>query len=121
MPFSLASTSLANSSLKKNKVVRSTRIIERRSKQRKSSKSKIIDEESYLERKSDVQRRLRLEKKLKEGYDPNDPLRLFLSGPESRQLLTREEESLLITQLQVLLGIPYFFKCMLCSMNDLFP
>ncbi|KAL5135343.1 RNA polymerase sigma factor sigF, chloroplastic [Glycine soja] len=100
LPFGLASTSLANSSLKKNKVVRSTRIIERRSKQRKSSKSKIIDEESYLERKSDVQRRLRLEKKLKEGYDQNDPLRLFLSGPESRQLLTREEESLLITQLQ---------------------
>ncbi|KAG5083836.1 hypothetical protein AAZX31_19G168700 [Glycine max] len=100
LPSGLASTSLTDSSLKKNKVVRSTRIIERLSKQRKSSKSKFLDEESYLERKSDVQRRLRLEKKLKEGYDPNDPLRLFLSGPESRQLLTREEESQLITQLQ---------------------
>ncbi|CAJ1892915.1 unnamed protein product [Sphenostylis stenocarpa] len=100
LSFGLASTSLADSSLKKNKIVRSTRIIERQSKQRKSSKSKVLDEESHLERKSDVQRRLRLEKKLNEGYDQNDPLRLFLSGPESRQLLTREEESQLITQLQ---------------------
>ncbi|TKY62134.1 RNA polymerase sigma factor sigF [Spatholobus suberectus] len=96
--FGLVSTSLAGSSLKENKIVRSTRIIERRSKQRKVSK--VLDEESYLARKSDVQRRLHLEKKLKEGFDQNDPLRLFLSGPESRQLLTREEESQLITQLQ---------------------
>ncbi|RDX64170.1 RNA polymerase sigma factor sigF, chloroplastic, partial [Mucuna pruriens] len=100
LPLGLASTSLADSSLKENKIVRSTRIIERRTKQRKVSKSKVLDDESYLERKSDVQRRLHLEKKLKEGFDQNDPLRLFLSGPESRQLLTREEESQLITQIQ---------------------
>lgn len=100
LPFGLASTSLADTSLKENKIVRSTRIIERRSKQRKVSKSKDFDEESYLARKSDVQRRLHLEKKSKEAFDQNDPLRLFLSGPESRQLLTREEESQLITQLQ---------------------
>ncbi|XP_068473335.1 RNA polymerase sigma factor sigF, chloroplastic-like isoform X3 [Phaseolus vulgaris] len=100
MPFSLASTSLGVDSLKRNKIVRSTRIIERRSKQRKTSKSKLLDEESFLERKSYVQRKLRLEKKLNEGFDQNDPLRMFLSDPESRQLLTREEESQLITQLQ---------------------
>ncbi|KAK7378654.1 hypothetical protein VNO80_04100 [Phaseolus coccineus] len=100
LSFGLASTSLGVSSLKRNKIVRSTRITERRSKQRKASKSKLLDEESYLERKSYVQRRLRLEKKLNEGFDQNDPLRMFLSDPESRQLLTREEESQLITQLQ---------------------
>ncbi|KAK7396579.1 hypothetical protein VNO78_17684 [Psophocarpus tetragonolobus] len=98
--LSLASTSLDDTSHKKNKIVRSTRTMERRSKQRKVSKSKFLDEESYLERKSDVQRRLDLEKKLKEGFDQNDPLRLFLSGPETRQLLTREEEYQLITQIQ---------------------
>ncbi|KAL2345072.1 hypothetical protein Fmac_006357 [Flemingia macrophylla] len=100
LSFGLASTSLADSSLKENKIVRSTRSIQRRSKQRKVSKSKDFDEESYLSRKSDVQRRLHLEKKLKEGFDQTDPLRLFLSVPESRQLLTREEEFQLIAQLQ---------------------
>jgi len=109
MPFSLASTSLGVDSLKRNKIVRSTRIIERRSKQRKTSKSKLLDEESFLQRKSYVQRKLRLEKKLNEGFDQNDPLRMFLSDPESRQLLTREEESQLITQLQVSLETPYLF------------
>jgi len=107
MSFSLASTSLVDSSPKRNKIVRSTRIIERRSKQRKASKSILLDEESYLDRKSYVQRKLRLEKKLNEGFDQNDPLRMFLSGPESRQLLTREEESELITQLQVSLETLY--------------
>ncbi|XP_022634955.1 RNA polymerase sigma factor sigF, chloroplastic isoform X4 [Vigna radiata var. radiata] len=100
LSFGLASTSLVDSSLKRNKIVRSTRITERRSKQRKASKSNLLDEESYLDRKSFVQRKLRLEKKLNEGFDQNDPLRMFLSGSESRQLLTREEESQLITQLQ---------------------
>lgn len=103
MPFSLASTSLADSSLGKNKIVRSTR----RSKQRKVSKSKVVDEDSYLTRKSNVQGRLCVEKKLKEGFDENDPLRLFLRGPESKQLLTLVEETQLIAQLQVLLRIPY--------------
>ncbi|KAK7285025.1 hypothetical protein RJT34_19782 [Clitoria ternatea] len=103
LPFCLTSTSLADSSLEKNKIVRSTRIIERRSKQRR--KSKVLDEESYLARKSDVQGKLHLEKKLKERIDQYDPLCLFLSGLEAKQLLTLEEESQLITQLQDLLRL----------------
>jgi len=55
----------------------------------------------YLTKKSDVQRRLRLEKKLKEGLDGNDALRLFLWSPETKQLLSIEEESQLIAQIQV--------------------
>ncbi|XP_061345773.1 RNA polymerase sigma factor sigF, chloroplastic-like isoform X2 [Gastrolobium bilobum] len=105
LPFSPASTSLVDSSAGKNKFVRSTRLIERRSKQRKVSKSKVIDEESYLARKSDVQGRLHIEKKIKERFDQNDPLRLFLWGPETKQLLTLEEESQLIAQLQDLLRL----------------
>ncbi|KAE9590916.1 putative RNA polymerase sigma-70 like domain, RNA polymerase sigma factor, SigB/C/D/F, plastid [Lupinus albus] len=100
LPFSMASTSLANCSLGKNKVVRSTRLLERKSKQRKVPKSKVLDKESYLARKSDAQGRLRVEKTTKEGFGQNDPLRLFLWGPETKQLLTVEEESQLISQLQ---------------------
>ncbi|KAK7245110.1 hypothetical protein RIF29_39944 [Crotalaria pallida] len=100
LPFGAASSSLVDSSLGKNKVVRSTRLLERRSKQRKVPKSKFLDDESYLARKSDTQERLNLEKTAKEGLDHNDPLRLFLWGPETKQLLTLEEESQLIAHLQ---------------------
>lgn len=91
---------LADSSLGKNKIVRSIRLKERRSKQRKVSNSKVLDDEMYLTKKSNVQRRLRLEKKLKEGLDGNDALRLFLWSPETKQLLSVEEESQLIAQIQ---------------------
>lgn len=36
-----------------------------------------------------------------EGYDPNDPLRLFLWGPEAKQLLTVKQENELIGEIQV--------------------
>lgn len=91
---------LADSSLGKNKIVRSIRLKERRSKQRKVSNSKVLDDEMYLTKKSNVQRRLRLEKKLKEGLDGNHALRLFLWSPETKQLLSIEEESQLIAQIQ---------------------
>ncbi|KAL4306357.1 hypothetical protein AHAS_Ahas16G0170200 [Arachis hypogaea] len=100
LPLGLASTSLADTSIGKNKIVRSRRLLERRLKQRKVSKSKFLDEESYLARKSDLQGRLQVEKKIKEGFDQNDPLRLFLWGPETKKLLTSEEESQLFVQLQ---------------------
>lgn len=51
--------------------------------------------ETYSSRKASMK------KKLSEGFDPNDPLRLFLWGPETRQLLTAEEESALVAQIQV--------------------
>lgn len=115
MQFILASASLADSSLGKNKVVRSTRLKERRSKQRKVSNSKVLDEERYFTKKSDVQRRLRVEEKLKEGFVGNDALRIFFRSPETKKLLNPEEESQLIAQIQVFLKIPYFIEmfCML--------
>ncbi len=51
--------------------------------------------EAYISRNVDVKR------KINEGFDPNDPLRLFLWGPETKQLLTFKEESELIAQVQV--------------------
>ncbi|CAK8543875.1 unnamed protein product [Lathyrus sativus] len=92
--------SLADYSIGKNKIVRSTRLKERRSKQRKVSNSKVFDEEMYLTKKLDVQRRLRAAKKLKEGLDGNNVLRFFLWSPETKQLLNLEEESQLIAQIQ---------------------
>ncbi|KAL5187517.1 RNA polymerase sigma factor sigF, chloroplastic [Glycine soja] len=102
---SLASTSLADPSIGRNKTVRSTRLLERRSKQRKVPKSKVIDDETYLARKDDAQEKLRAEKKKNEEHDQDDPLRLFLWGPETKQLLTLEQESQLISQIQDLLRL----------------
>lgn len=101
----MASTSLDGISHGKNKTVRSTRLLERQSKKRKKSKAKGLDEESYLSKKAEVKGRLNIERKINEGFDQNDPLRLFLLGPETKQLLTLEEESQLILELQVSLLI----------------
>ncbi|CAI8614627.1 unnamed protein product [Vicia faba] len=90
---------LADSSIGKNKIVKSTRLKERQSIQRKVSNSKILDEERFLTKKSDAQRRLQVEKKLK-GLGGNDALRLFLWSPETKQRLNLEEESQLIAQIQ---------------------
>ncbi|KAK7279328.1 hypothetical protein RJT34_24376 [Clitoria ternatea] len=105
LPFRVASSSLADPSLGKNKTVRSTRLLERQSKQRKVPKSKVKDDETYLARKDAVQERLRVEKKINEDFDQNDPLRSFLWGPETKQLLTLEQESQLIAQIQDLLRL----------------
>ncbi|KAL2978619.1 hypothetical protein AAZX31_13G127000 [Glycine max] len=88
-----------------NKTVRSTRLLERRSKQRKVPKSKVIDDETYLARKDDAHEKLRVEKKKNEELDQNDPLCFFLRGPETKQLLTLEQESQLISQIQDLLRL----------------
>lgn len=64
-------------------------------------KSKVIDDETYLARKDDAQEKLRAEKKKNEELDQNDPLCFFLRGPETKQLLTLEQESQLISQIQV--------------------
>lgn len=77
--------------------MRSTRLLERRSRKRRVTKPKVMVEEARHPGKADVRR------KLNEEYDPNDPLRLFLWGPETKQLLTLKEESELIVQIQVCL------------------
>ncbi|KAB2087257.1 hypothetical protein ES319_A04G090600v1 [Gossypium barbadense] len=73
--------------------VRSTKRLERQSKQRRVQ-PKVVICETYSSQRKDVRR------KSSEGSDPNDPLRLFLWGPETKQLLTAEEESDLIIQVQ---------------------
>ncbi|OMO72440.1 RNA polymerase sigma-70 [Corchorus capsularis] len=78
-------------------IVRSTRRLERRSKRRRQPK--VMDPESYSSRRTDVRR------KSSEGFDPSDPLRLFLWGPETKQLLTAKEESELISQVQDLIRL----------------
>ncbi|XVE61685.1 hypothetical protein DITRI_Ditri06bG0060000 [Diplodiscus trichospermus] len=76
--------------------VRSTRRLERQSKRRRVQ-PKVTIHETYSSRRTDVRR------KLSPSFDPNDPLRLFLQGPETKQLLTAKEESKLISQVQDLL------------------
>ncbi|XVE61684.1 hypothetical protein DITRI_Ditri06bG0060000 [Diplodiscus trichospermus] len=76
--------------------VRSTRRLERQSKRRRVQ-PKVTIHETYSSRRTDVRR------KLSPSFDPNDPLRLFLQGPETKQLLTAKEESKLISQVQDLM------------------
>ncbi|XP_019459368.1 PREDICTED: RNA polymerase sigma factor sigF, chloroplastic isoform X2 [Lupinus angustifolius] len=85
------------------KTVRSTRLLERRYKQRKTSKSKVKDEESCIARKKDVL--VQEEKKTHEGFEQDDPLRLFLWGPETKKLLTFEEETQLVAHIQDLMRL----------------
>lgn len=89
------STSLASILGKEDKTVRSTRLLERRSKRRKVPKSNALLYENPRSRPADVRGRLG------EGLYSDNPLRLFLAGPETRQLLTFQEESELIVQVQV--------------------
>ncbi|XP_062003334.1 RNA polymerase sigma factor sigF, chloroplastic isoform X1 [Rosa rugosa] len=77
--------------------VRSTRLLERRRKRLKKRSllnTKVPNHETSSFRSSDVRR------KSSEGINPNDPLRLFLWGPETRQLLTLKEETELIARVQ---------------------
>ncbi|KAA8516564.1 hypothetical protein F0562_016930 [Nyssa sinensis] len=93
------SSSFANFTLEEEKIVRSTRLLERRSKRRKVPKPEVMVHET-----SNFGR-VALERRTNETFDPNDPLRLFLGGPETRQLLTVKEESELIFQIQDLMRL----------------
>ncbi|XP_061368764.1 RNA polymerase sigma factor sigF, chloroplastic-like isoform X2 [Gastrolobium bilobum] len=101
LPFSLASTSFADPSVGSNKFVRSTRLLDRRSKQRKVPKSKVKDEETCLTRKDDAKEKKKINKEL----DQNDPQHLFSWSPETKQLLTLEQESQLVAHSQELLRL----------------
>ena len=46
-----------------------------------------------------------LQRKTSKDFDPNDPLRMFLRGTETRQLLTVKEETELIAHIQVYLWL----------------
>lgn len=78
-----------------HRLVRSTRLLERQSKRRRVPKPKVEFHETNHQRNPGTH------KKFDDGFDPNDPLRLFLRGPETTQLLTAIEESELIMKIQV--------------------
>ncbi|KAL8516638.1 hypothetical protein ACS0TY_015050 [Phlomoides rotata] len=81
------------------RTVRSTRRLERQTKRRKEPKPMIEVQEINHDRKREAHR------KFDGGYDPNDPLRLFLWGPETTQLLTAKEEAELLTKIQELMKL----------------
>ncbi|KAI3472063.1 hypothetical protein Pfo_028751 [Paulownia fortunei] len=81
------------------RTVRSTRLLERQTKRRRVPKPKVEVEETNHRKKPESHR------KFDEGFDPNDPLRLFLWGPETTQLLTAKEESELIVKIQELMKL----------------
>ncbi|CAK8571613.1 unnamed protein product [Lathyrus sativus] len=101
----LASASLAEPSLGRNKTIRSTRHRERRAKERKVRKSKVKVSETYLTGKDAAQEKLHVQKKINKGLNQKDPLNLFLQSPESKQLLTFEQESQLVVHIQELLRL----------------
>lgn len=76
--------------------VRSKRLLERRSKKRRMPKNpKAVIHKVSSRRTKDRDKEMN-----NKDFDPNDPLRLFLWGPETRQLLTAEEEYDLSVQIQ---------------------
>ncbi|KAI3874569.1 hypothetical protein MKX03_028578 [Papaver bracteatum] len=79
----------------KEKIVRSTRLLERQSKKRRAPKSALLGDEISSLRTTDRHHKTSL-------IDLSDPLRLFLSGAEARQLLTAKEEKELFIQVQEL-------------------
>lgn len=96
IPFSSVLTSeLADVPLEEERTVRSTRLLDRRSKRRRVPKPKVLVQER------DCSGKLHVQRKITEAFDLNDPLRLFV-GPETK-LLTANEESDLIMKIQVLL------------------
>ncbi|KAG6769787.1 hypothetical protein POTOM_025449 [Populus tomentosa] len=78
---------------------RSRRHLVRQSLNRRAPKTKDMIFETYESKSADVQKRP------SQGFDPNDPLRLFLWGPETKQLLTAKEEFELIAQIQDLMNL----------------
>lgn len=79
----------------KGTIVRSKRQLERRAKNRRAPKSNDVDDEGYVPQKVNAK------KKLRQGFDSDDALQLFLWGPETKQLLTAKEEAELISHIQV--------------------
>ncbi|KAM7464181.1 hypothetical protein LguiA_032302 [Lonicera macranthoides] len=98
-PRHLGSTSLAGLPVGTEKIVRSTRLLDRQSKKRGVPKQEVVVQESSSSK------RVNLQKNKGKVFDTDDPLRLFLSIPETKQILTLKEESELIVHIQDLLRL----------------
>lgn len=84
-------------------IVRSKKLLERRARNRRAPKPNGLDNESsYLPQKSNPK------KKMRQGFDNDDALQLFLWGPETKQLLTAKEEAELIAHIQVCVCVCVF-------------
>lgn len=92
--------SILDISIKEEVAVRSKRLLERHSKKRKFGKNpNNVACEVSRSMTTDMN------KKIGKGLDPNDPLRLFLWGPETKKLLTVKEEKDLFVQIQDLMRL----------------
>ncbi|XXG40584.1 hypothetical protein AAC387_Pa01g1265 [Persea americana] len=81
--------------------VRSRRLLERRSKKRRAPKTPKAD----LHGDPSLRMTDRDGKISSKNFDPSDPLRLFLWGPETKQLLTAKEEFDLSVKIQELMKL----------------
>ncbi|GFP83186.1 RNA polymerase sigma factor sigf chloroplastic [Phtheirospermum japonicum] len=97
--FYILYVSLKKLTVPVQRTVRSTRRLERQSKRRKVPKPKVEDHDTNHRKKPESHR------KFNDGFDPNDPLRLFLWAPETTQLLTAKEEFDLIEKIQELMKL----------------
>ncbi|KAF8110582.1 hypothetical protein N665_0081s0015 [Sinapis alba] len=99
-PVDSLSTSSSMSLPEEGTIVRSKKLLERRARNRRAPKPNGLDNESsYVPQKSNAKR------KMKQGFDSDDALQLFLWGPETKQLLTAKEEAELITHIQNLIKL----------------
>ncbi|XP_058082131.1 RNA polymerase sigma factor sigF, chloroplastic [Magnolia sinica] len=80
--------------------VKSRRLVERKLKKRRVPKKPKVVTHAVSSSKA-----IEKGKKINYEFDPNDPLRLFLWGPETKQLLTGKEESDLFVQIQELMKL----------------
>lgn len=87
-------------SLEEGTVVRSKKLLERRARNRRAPKPNGLDNES-----SYIPQKVNAKKKMRQGFDNDDALQLFLWGPETKQLLTAKEEAELITHIQNLIKL----------------
>ncbi|CAH8387172.1 unnamed protein product [Eruca vesicaria subsp. sativa] len=97
---SLSTSSSVSSLPEVGTIVRSKKLLERRARNRRAPKLNGSDNESgYVPQKSNAK------KKMRQGFDNDDALQLFLWGPETKQLLTAKEEAELITHIQNLIKL----------------
>ncbi|XP_071701344.1 RNA polymerase sigma factor sigF, chloroplastic isoform X2 [Rutidosis leptorrhynchoides] len=93
--LSFGSTNSSLVQTKKVKFVKSTRLLERQSKRRKESKSKVIVRETSTSTKPEPEKKTSYK-----DANLHDPLRMFLARPVTRELLTSKEELELIANIK---------------------
>ncbi|KAG2285426.1 hypothetical protein Bca4012_034082 [Brassica carinata] len=97
---SLSTSSSMSSLPEEGTIVRSKKLLERRARNRRAPKPNGLDNES-----SYIPQKVNAKKKMRQGFDNDDALQLFLWGPETKQLLTAKEEAELITHIQNLIKL----------------